>query len=47
MLKNHKLAKAIADVGWTMFVSMTAEKAGKPFVLVKPEGTTQECSGAA
>ncbi len=48
MLKNHRLAKAIADAGWTTFVNMTAykaERAGKPFVLVDPGGTTQECSG--
>ncbi len=47
MLKNHKLAKAIADAGWSTFISMTvykAVKAGKPFVLVDPKGTTQECS---
>lgn len=48
MLKNHNLAKAIADAGWTMFVHMTAykaEKAGKPFALVRSAGTSQECSG--
>jgi putative transposase len=47
MLENHHLAKAIADAGWSTFVSMTAykaEKAGKPFVLVGPKGTTQLCS---
>jgi putative transposase len=46
-LKNHRLAKAIADAGWTTFVSMAAykaEKAGKPFVVVDARGTTQECS---
>jgi putative transposase len=48
MLKNHSLAKAIADAGWSTFLSMVAykaERAGKPFVLVDPRGTTQECSG--
>jgi putative transposase len=48
MLRNHKLAKAIADAGWSTFVSMTAykaEKAGKPFVMVESRSTTQECSG--
>lgn len=48
MLKNHRLAKAIADAGWTTFISMTAykaEKAGKPFVLVPPQKTSSECSG--
>jgi putative transposase len=48
MLKNHLLAKAIADAGWATFLDMVAykaERAGKPFVLVDPRGTTQECSG--
>ena len=48
MLKNHRLAKAIADAGWTTFVSMMAykaEKAGKPFILVEARGSSQECSG--
>jgi IS605 OrfB family transposase len=48
MMRNPHLAKSIADAGWSTLVSITdykAEKAGKPFVLVKPEGTTQECSG--
>lgn len=48
MLRNHRLAKAISDAGWTTFVSMAAYKAGragKPFVLAEPGGTTQECSG--
>lgn len=48
MLKNHSLAKAIADAGWSTFLNMVAykaERAGKPFVLVDPRGTTQECSG--
>ncbi len=47
MLKNRHLAKAIADAGWSTFVSMTAykaEKAGKPFVLIDAGYTTQECS---
>jgi len=48
LLKNHLLAKAIADAGWSTFLNMVAykaERAGKPFVLVDPGGTTQECSG--
>ncbi len=48
MLKNHKLAGAIADAGWGAFVEMVAykaERAGKPFVLVPPHATSQICSG--
>jgi putative transposase len=47
MVRNHHLAKAINDAGWTTFVNMAAykaERAGKPFVLVDPRRTTQECS---
>jgi putative transposase len=47
MLRNHSLAKAIADAGWSTFLSMVAykaERAGKPFVLVDPHNTTQICS---
>lgn len=47
MLKNHRLAKAISDASWSVFVSMAAykaEKAGKPFVLVPPRGTSLSCS---
>lgn len=48
MLKNHRLAKAIAEAGWATFVSMTAykaAKAGKLFVLVDPRNTSNLCSG--
>lgn len=48
LVRNHRLAKAISDAGWTTFVKLAAYKAervGKPFVLVEPGGTTQECSG--
>lgn len=47
MLKNHRVAKAIADAGWATFISMVAYKAaraGKPFVLVDAHGTSQSCS---
>lgn len=47
MVRSPHLAKAIADAGWGMFVQLTAykaERAGKPFILVEPSGTTQECS---
>jgi putative transposase len=47
MLRNPRLAKAIADAGWYTFREMAAykaESAGKPFVLVDPRGTTQKCS---
>ncbi|MGH3088441.1 MAG: RNA-guided endonuclease InsQ/TnpB family protein [Rubrobacteraceae bacterium] len=46
--RNCGFAKAIADAGWTTFVNMMAykaERAGKPFVLVEPGGTTRICSG--
>lgn len=48
MLKNQRLARSISDASWSVFVSMTAykaEKAGKPFVLVPPHGTSSRCSG--
>jgi len=48
MLKNHRLAKTMAGVGWATFVSMMAykaAKAGKPFVLVNPRNTSNLCSG--
>ena len=47
MVKNHNLAKCIADVGWGEFVSMLsykAESAGRTLVKVPPHRTTQECS---
>ena len=48
MLKNHSLAKAISDAGWSTFLGMVAykaERAGKPFALVEPHNTTQIRSG--
>ncbi|WP_326942988.1 transposase [Aneurinibacillus migulanus] len=47
MVKNHHLAKSIADVGWSQLVQFTAykaESAGKRVVLVEPRNTSQQCS---
>lgn len=47
MVKNHHLAKAIHDVGWASFISITAfkaEEAGKQVLVVNPNGTSQICS---
>ena len=47
MLKNHCLAKSIADASWSRLVEMTvykAEEAGGRVVLVDPKYTSQECS---
>jgi putative transposase len=47
MMKNHKLAKAIADAAWgqlRLFTSYKAEEAGKIVELVDPYGTTVDCS---
>jgi putative transposase len=49
MLKNHHLAKAIADAGWSAFLgilSFKAAEAGKTVVAVPPAFTSQACSGA-
>jgi putative transposase len=48
MVKNHCLAKHIADVAWSKLKATTtykAEWAGKRVELVKPNGTSQICSG--
>jgi putative transposase len=48
MLKNHHLAKSIADAGWHAFLSILAFKAacaGKQAVAVPPAYTSQTCSG--
>lgn len=48
MLKNHKLAKHIADCSWNKLVQMTtykAENAGGQVILVNPRNTSQNCSG--
>ena len=47
LLKNHKLALAIADASWGTLLSMLAYKAklyGKTFVKVPPQYTSQTCS---
>ncbi|MBU4194996.1 MAG: transposase [Actinobacteria bacterium] len=47
MLKNHNLAKTIADASWGTFSSMLtykAEEAGGSVVKVNPRGTSQACS---
>lgn len=46
MLKNHALAKSIADVGWRTFIQKLTYKAelyGKQFVTINPKNTTQMC----
>jgi putative transposase len=47
MLRNHYLAKSIADAAWHQLVRYTlykAEEAGRACVLVDPNGTSQRCS---
>ena len=47
MLKNHRLARSIADAGWSKFLEMVghkAESAGVHFVTVDPRNTSQRCS---
>ena len=47
MLKNHHLAKSIADAAWNQLIHYTsfkAEEAGTYVVLVDPRGTSQRCS---
>ena len=47
MVKNHKLARAIADVSWAGFLTMLEYKSlreGKTFIKVDPRYTTQTCS---
>jgi len=48
MLKNHHLAKSIADAAWGQLVQLTtykAECAGRLVVQVNPYNTSQMCSG--
>ncbi len=47
MVKNHHLAKSIADASWNTLVQYTtykAESAGKEVVLVDPRNTSKTCS---
>ena len=47
MLKNHKLAKSIADASWGELIINTmykAESAGKYCVKVNPRNTSKMCS---
>ena len=48
MLKNHHLAKSIADAGWSGFLNILNHKAacaGRSVVAVNPAYTSQTCSG--
>jgi len=48
MVRNHSLAKSIADAGWSAFLTILAFKAasaGKRVVAVDPAFTSQTCSG--
>lgn len=48
MLKNHKLAQAASDVGWSQFLTFLQSKAataGRKVIAVNPAYTSQTCSG--
>jgi putative transposase len=48
MLKNHHLAKSIADASWGILRNTLEAKAvewGREIVFVDPRNTSQECSG--
>jgi putative transposase len=48
MLRNHRLAKSIADASWCAFLTILAFKAacaGKQAIAVPPAYTSQRCSG--
>ncbi|HEX6122322.1 MAG TPA: transposase [Ktedonobacterales bacterium] len=48
MVKNHHLAKSIADAGWSGFLNILSFKAacaGREVVAVDPAYTSQTCSG--
>lgn len=47
MLKNHRIAKSISDVGWGQFSQMLEYKSkwyGRGFIKVAPQYTSQDCS---
>ena len=47
LLKNHKLAMAISECGWSDFLKKLKVKSslyGRTFILVPPHHTTQTCS---
>ena len=46
-MKNHRLARAIADCSWGSFINKIRYKAdayGKTFIKISPKNTTQTCS---
>jgi len=48
MVRNHHLAKSIADVGWSAFLAILSDKAacaGRSVIAVPPAYTSQLCSG--
>jgi putative transposase len=48
LVKNHHLAKSIADASWGLFLSWVRYYGGLhgiPIVAVSPRFTTQDCSG--
>ncbi len=48
LLRNHRLAKSIADAGWAQFRSLLDAKAacaGREVVAVPSQYTSQDCSG--
>ncbi len=48
MVKNHHLAKSIADAGWSQFLTILSFKAawaGRRVLAVQPAYTSQTCSG--
>jgi putative transposase len=47
MIKNHCLAKSIADAAWNQLASYTqykAEEAGRAYIEIDPRQTSQRCS---